>query len=76
MKHLQELVAAGNEAKLKAYPGGRDLLDLVRDFGPWTVSAQEFVSILRKMPARLYSIASSLCGKSGRSPFDDWCGSI
>ena len=39
---------------------GRDLLDLVRDFGPWGSSAQEFVSILRKIPARLYSIASSL----------------
>ena len=45
---------------LKAYINGRDLLDLVRDFGPWGVSAQEFISILRKMPARLYSIASSL----------------
>nr|WP_263327435.1 assimilatory sulfite reductase (NADPH) flavoprotein subunit [Neobacillus sp. Marseille-Q6967] len=44
---------------LKAYIDGRDLLDLVRDFGPWNASAQEFVSILRKMPARLYSIASS-----------------
>lgn len=44
----------------KAYIAGRDLLDLVRDFGPWGVSAQEFVSVLRKIPARLYSIASSL----------------
>ena len=57
---LQELVSAGNEEKLKAYIEGRDLLDLVRDFGPWSGSAQEFVSILRKMPPRLYSIASSL----------------
>ena len=39
---------------------GRDLLDLVRDFGPWGSSAQEFVSVLRKIPTRLYSIASSL----------------
>ncbi|WP_110928708.1 assimilatory sulfite reductase (NADPH) flavoprotein subunit [Bacillus massiliglaciei] len=57
---LTELLAPGNEAKAKAYLEGRDLLDLVRDFGPWGVSAQEFVAILRKMPARLYSIASSL----------------
>ena len=56
---LQELVAAGNEAKVKAYTAGRDVLDLIRDFGPWTVSAQEFTSILRKLPPRLYSIASS-----------------
>lgn len=58
--NLQELLSAGNEDKLKAYLEGHDLLDLVRDFTPWIGSAQEFVSILRKMPSRLYSIASSL----------------
>ncbi|USP94785.1 assimilatory sulfite reductase (NADPH) flavoprotein subunit [Bacillus vallismortis] len=57
---LRELLAPGNEGNVKAYLEGRDLLDLVRDYGPFSVSAQEFVSILRKMPARLYSIASSL----------------
>ncbi|MCY8846934.1 assimilatory sulfite reductase (NADPH) flavoprotein subunit [Bacillus inaquosorum] len=57
---LRELLAPGNEGKVKAYIEGRDLLDLIRDYGPFSVSAQEFVSILRKMPARLYSIASSL----------------
>ena len=56
---LQELVRAGNEQRLKEYINGRDLLDLVRDFGLKGVDAQEFVSILRKMPPRLYSIASS-----------------
>ena len=56
---LQELVAAGNEEKVKTYVAGRDVLDLIRDFGPWTVSVQEFTSILRKLPPRLYSIASS-----------------
>lgn len=59
-KDLQELLSPDNEENLKAYLEGRDLLDLVRDFGPWRVSAQAFISILRKMPARLYSIASSL----------------
>jgi sulfite reductase (NADPH) flavoprotein alpha-component len=59
-KDLRELLSPGNEEKLKAYINGRDLLDLARDFGPWDVSAQEFISILRKIPARLYSIASSL----------------
>ncbi|MFK9090674.1 assimilatory sulfite reductase (NADPH) flavoprotein subunit [Bacillus salipaludis] len=59
-KDLQELTAPGNEDKVKAYLEGRDLLDLVRDFSPWIGSAQEFVSILRKIPGRLYSIASSL----------------
>lgn len=57
---LKELVLSGNEDKVKAYIDGRDLLDLVRDFGTWGGSAQEFVSVLRKIPARLYSIASSI----------------
>jgi sulfite reductase (NADPH) flavoprotein alpha-component len=57
---LKELLKPGNEERLKEYREGRDLLDFVRDFGSWGESAQEFVSILRKMPSRLYSIASSL----------------
>jgi sulfite reductase (NADPH) flavoprotein alpha-component len=55
---LKELVENGDT--LKAYIDGRDLLDLVHDFGPWGATAQEFVSVLRKIPPRLYSIASSL----------------
>jgi sulfite reductase (NADPH) flavoprotein alpha-component len=57
---LLELLAPGKEEEVKAYIHGRDLIDLVRDYAPWNVSAQEFVSILRKIPGRLYSIASSL----------------
>lgn len=57
---LQELLLPGNDESLKSYLDGRDLLDLVNDFGPWNGSAQDFVSILRKMPSRLYSISSSL----------------
>ncbi|WP_121613043.1 assimilatory sulfite reductase (NADPH) flavoprotein subunit [Mesobacillus foraminis] len=57
---LQKLVAPGNEEQVKAYLDGRDLLDFIRDFGAWGETAQEFVSLLRKMPARLYSISSSL----------------
>ncbi|WP_066064435.1 assimilatory sulfite reductase (NADPH) flavoprotein subunit [Neobacillus soli] len=56
---LSQLLLPENEEKLKAYIKGRDLLDLVRDFGTWGETVQEFVSILRKIPARLYSIASS-----------------
>ena len=58
-KELQELLSPGSQDKLKDYMKGRDLLDLVHDFGPWGETAQEFVSVLRKIPARLYSIASS-----------------
>ncbi|MBM7652872.1 assimilatory sulfite reductase (NADPH) flavoprotein subunit [Neobacillus cucumis] len=59
-KELQDLLAPGKEEEVKAYLHGRDVLDLVRDYAPWNVTAQEFVSILRKIPSRLYSIASSL----------------
>lgn len=56
---LQELLAAGREQELRAYVSGRDLLDLVQDYSLKGVPAAEFVSILRKLPARLYSISSS-----------------
>lgn len=59
-KELQSLVSLENAASLKEYMYGRDLLDLIQDFGPCNVEAQEFVSLLRKMPPRLYSISSSL----------------
>lgn len=55
---LQELV--NDREKVKSYLEGHDLLDLIRDFGPVNSSPQGFVELLRKMPARLYSIASSL----------------
>jgi sulfite reductase (NADPH) flavoprotein alpha-component len=57
---LRELTLPETKEKLKEYAAGRDVLDLIRDFGPWNASAPEFVSILRKLPPRLYSIASSL----------------
>ena len=60
IEELQQLVLPENADQLKDYLNGRDLLDLVSDYGPWNLSVQEFVSILRKMPARLYSIASSI----------------
>ena len=43
----------------KKYVHGRDLLDVVEDFSPFTWDAQQFVALLRKIPTRLYSIASS-----------------
>lgn len=43
----------------KDYANGRDLLDTVEDFAPFTWDAQQLVNLLRKIPARLYSIASS-----------------
>ncbi|AIQ19246.1 sulfite reductase [NADPH] flavoprotein alpha-component [Paenibacillus sp. FSL H7-0357] len=56
---LHALLAPDHQQELKSYIQGRDLLDLVQDFAPWEVPARSFVTILRKLPARLYSIASS-----------------
>ncbi|MEX2416016.1 MAG: assimilatory sulfite reductase (NADPH) flavoprotein subunit [Paenibacillaceae bacterium] len=56
---LGYLLEAGHEQELRAYIKERDLLDLVQDYSFNGVPAIEFVSILRKMPVRLYSIASS-----------------
>jgi sulfite reductase (NADPH) flavoprotein alpha-component len=56
---LKELLVAGREQELKTYLNEWDLLDLVQNYTLKGVPASEFVAILRKMPARLYSIASS-----------------
>ncbi|WP_066250327.1 sulfite reductase subunit alpha [Neobacillus drentensis] len=59
-EELQTLLLIENATQLKAYCYGRDLLDMLREFGPWKATAQEMVAILRKMTPRLYSIASSM----------------
>ncbi|PFH88575.1 sulfite reductase subunit alpha [Bacillus sp. AFS088145] len=59
-EELKNLVLVENATQLKEYCYGRDLLDMLRDFGPWSASTQEIVSLLRKMTPRLYSIASSI----------------
>lgn len=59
-EELQRLLLAENAKQLKEYTVGRDLLDMLRDFGPWNASAEQIVSPLRKLTPRLYSIASSI----------------
>ncbi|KGR78435.1 assimilatory sulfite reductase (NADPH) flavoprotein subunit [Ureibacillus sinduriensis] len=44
----------------KSYTHGRDLLDIVEKFAPYSWDEQNFVNVLRKLPARQYSISSSL----------------
>ncbi len=46
-------------SRLKSYLYGNDVADLLRTF-PTQHTADSFASILRKLPPRLYSIASSL----------------
>lgn len=54
---LQDILAS--KETLQTYIEGRDLLDLLTDFGPWELGAEELIQQLRKIPPRLYSIASS-----------------
>ncbi|ARD49641.1 assimilatory sulfite reductase (NADPH) flavoprotein subunit [Sporosarcina sp. P33] len=57
---LTQLLDKERADELRAYIDGRDLLDALKDFGPVSAAEQQLVGILRKLPARLYSIASSL----------------
>ncbi|MGO8690286.1 MAG: assimilatory sulfite reductase (NADPH) flavoprotein subunit [Thermoguttaceae bacterium] len=56
---LADMVHHQGEEQLDAYVRGRDVLDLVRDFALAGTPAADFVRMLRRMPPRLYSIASS-----------------
>jgi len=56
---LRELLAEDAKDKLKEYNDGREIVDAIEDFAPKGLPAQELVSIFRKLPPRLYSIASS-----------------
>ncbi|ARK21119.1 assimilatory sulfite reductase (NADPH) flavoprotein subunit [Sporosarcina ureae] len=59
-EELKRILNKENADELRAYVDGRDLYDALTDFGPVEASEQQLVGILRKLPARLYSIASSL----------------
>lgn len=59
-EELKRIIKKEHAEELRAYVDGRDLLDALKDFGPVEASEQQLVGILRKLPARLYSIASSL----------------
>lgn len=55
---LAKLIA--DSTAVRAYVKGRDLLDFVNDYGPLTLEPADIATVLRKIPARLYSIASSI----------------
>ncbi len=54
---LADLLA--NDAEFRNVMNSCDLLDLVQNYNLRGIPAGEFVAVLRKIPARLYSIASS-----------------
>lgn len=56
---LSKLLNADDKQVIQDYLSGRDLVDLLTDFPLKEQDPQAFVSLLRKLPPRLYSIASS-----------------
>ncbi len=56
---LARLLDDDNKKALAAFIHGRDIIDLVRLFPIESIRASEFTGMLRKLPPRLYSIASS-----------------
>ncbi len=66
---LAEIMKPENTDMLKVYLAGRDqthdYVDILREFPEVSFAPEEFVKLLRKMPPRLYSIASSLKAHPG-----------
>lgn len=56
---LAKLLSDDSKEEFKEWIWGRQIIDLVETFPIKDLNAQEFVNILRKLPPRLYSIASS-----------------
>jgi len=56
---LSALLDEAAKDQLKDYNYGREIIDAITDFAPKGLPAQTLASLLRKLPPRLYSIASS-----------------
>lgn len=56
---LDKLLADDQREALAEYMDGRFIVDLVEDYPAESMSGEDFVRLLRKLPPRLYSIASS-----------------
>ncbi|MGB0409617.1 MAG: assimilatory sulfite reductase (NADPH) flavoprotein subunit [Opitutales bacterium] len=58
-KHAELDAVINDKEKLNDYIHGRDLIDLVGDYPAAELTADGLAGVLRKLPPRLYSIASS-----------------
>lgn len=56
---LQALLSEDAKADLREYMYGRHILDVIQDYPVKGLAAEDFIATLRKLPPRLYSIASS-----------------
>lgn len=56
---LRALLDEEAKAELRQYIHGRHILDVIQDYPVKGLTAEDFIGTLRKLPPRLYSIASS-----------------
>lgn len=56
---LAELLDEARKEQFREYVDGRQIVDLLEDYPVGEISPGDFVAILRPLPPRLYSIASS-----------------
>ena len=56
---LDALLQPDNKAQLQDYMHGREIIDVLIDFPAKALTAEGLTGIMRKLPPRLYSIASS-----------------
>jgi sulfite reductase (NADPH) flavoprotein alpha-component len=61
---LAEMLKIENKDNLIDYMWGRELIDLFLEYPQPDLSVEDFTGLLRSMPPRLYSIASSLSAHS------------
>lgn len=64
-QELTRMLAAKDAGELQEWIYDRDLLDLLTAYPQPGLGAQDLVTMLRKLPARLYSIASSYHANPG-----------
>ncbi|MBS1213028.1 MAG: sulfite reductase flavoprotein subunit alpha [Proteobacteria bacterium] len=58
-RELAALLREENRTQLKEFQYGREIIDVVRAYPVAGISAAQWIGLLRKLPPRLYSIASS-----------------
>ncbi|CAB1275209.1 assimilatory sulfite reductase (NADPH) flavoprotein subunit [Candidatus Nitrosacidococcus tergens] len=58
-QELKELLKEENRERLRKYIYGRELIDIIQTYPIAGITANQFIGLLRKLPPRLYSIASS-----------------
>lgn len=56
---LESLLAEDAKEQLRSYIEGREIVDALLDFAPDGIPADALAGLFRKLPVRLYSIASS-----------------